>query len=458
MSSVGTISIAVLALIMLATYYRSTSTMLKQARVRKLIALPRHYGMYSAVLLLLPTSLLLLAFTLFADDIIFLMLKQDLANILKDYDYADKALALQKLFSYLNGTNQDIKASLQAAAENYRKWQAISDTLYIGLFAFLISGTLLIIRKTLRSDFPARSKFEFWLTVIIAAASLVAILATLGIILSLLFEALKFFKQVPLTEFLFGLHWSPQISIRENQVGATGAFGAVPLFTGTFLITAIAMIVATPLGLLSAIYLSEYASEKFRTFIKPLLEILAGIPTVVYGFFASLTVAPLLKDWGTVLGLSVSAESALAAGVVMGIMILPFISSLSDDVLTAVPQNMREGSYALGATKSETVLKVLIPAALPGIAGAFLLAISRAIGETMIVVMASGLVANLTANPLQAVTTVTTQIATLLVGDQEFDNPKTLAAFALGLVLFFMTMALNMLAMAIVRRYREQYE
>ncbi len=458
MSSIGLISIAILALIMLATYYRSTSVMLKQAKTQKLTSLPRHYGMYSAVLLLLPTMILLLAFTLFADDVIVLMLKQDLTSILQDYNFSDKALAMQKLFSYLNGNNQDVKVSLQNAAANYHKWQAISNGAYIGLFACFIIAALLIIRKSLHSNFAARSKFEFWLTLIIAAASLVAILATLGIVLSLLFEALQFFKQVPLTEFLFGLHWSPQISIRENQVGATGAFGAVPLFTGTFLITAIAMIVAGPLGLLSAIYLSEYASEKFRIFIKPLLEILAGIPTVVYGFFASLTVAPLLKDWGAFLGLSVSAESALAAGVVMGIMILPFISSLSDDVLTAVPQNMREGSYALGATKSETVLKVLIPAALPGIAGAFLLAISRAIGETMIVVMASGLVANLTANPLQAVTTVTTQIATLLVGDQEFDNPKTLAAFALGLVLFFMTMALNMLAMAIVRRYKEQYE
>lgn len=263
---------------------------------------------------------------------------------------------------------------------------------------------------------------------------------------------------MPVTDFYFGLEWSPQTAIREDQVGSTGAFGMVPVFAGTLLITFIAMIVAVPIGLMSAIYLSEYAPKKLRASAKPLLEILAGVPTVVYGFFAALVVAPFIRDAGITLGLDVSAESALAAGLVMGIMIIPFVSSLSDDVINAVPQAMRDGAYALGATQSETVRQVILPAALPGIVGGVLLAVSRAIGETMIVVMAAGLSANLTANPLEAVTTVTVQIGTLLVGDQEFDSAKTLAAFALGLTLFTVTLALNVLALKIVRKYREQYE
>ncbi|MBT7526785.1 MAG: phosphate ABC transporter permease subunit PstC, partial [Rhodospirillales bacterium] len=230
------------------------------------------------------------------------------------------------------------------------------------------------------------------------------------------------------------------------------------VFPGTLLITAIDMLVAGPIGLMSAIYMAEYASPTARGILKPALEILAGIPTVVFGFFAALTVAPAIRDAGASLGLSVASESALAAGVVMGIMIIPFVSSLSDDVINAVPQSLRDGSYAIGATRSETIKKVIIPAALPGIVGSFLLAISRAIGETMIVVMAAGLAAKLTANPLEAVTTVTVQIVTLLVGDQEFDSPKTLAAFALGLALFCITLALNLIALKIVRKYREEYE
>jgi phosphate transport system permease protein len=263
---------------------------------------------------------------------------------------------------------------------------------------------------------------------------------------------------VPLDDFLFGLHWSPQTAIRADQVGASGSFGAIPIFAGTLLITVIAMCVAVPLGLMSAIYMSEYASARTRGVIKPLLEVLAGVPTVVYGFFAALTVAPFFRGMGEGIGLDVSSESALAAGIVMGIMIIPFVSSLSDDVMNAVPQTLRDGSFALGATKSETIKQVVLPAALPGVVGAVLLAVSRAIGETMIVVMAAGLAANLTANPFEAVTTVTVQIVTLLVGDQEFDSSKTLAAFALGLVLFFVTLALNVFALRFVRKYREKYD
>jgi len=288
--------------------------------------------------------------------------------------------------------------------------------------------------------------------------STVAIFTTIGIVLSLVFETVRFFQSVSVTEFLFGLKWSPQTAIRADQVGASGAFGAVPLLAGTALISAIALAVAAPLGLLSAIYLAEYASKKFRSVIKPTLEVLAGIPTVVYGFFAALVVAPMIRFSGEAAGLTVASESALAAGLVMGVMIIPLVSSLSDDVITAVPQALREGSLGLGATQSETIRRVVLPAALPGIAGGMLLAASRAIGETMIVVMAAGLTANLTANPLQAVTTVTVQIVALLTGDQEFDSPKTLSAFALGLLLFIVTLMLNVLALRIVRKYREAYE
>lgn len=293
---------------------------------------------------------------------------------------------------------------------------------------------------------------------LLALAASVAILVTIGIILSLLSETIQFLRMVPISEFLFGLEWSPQTAIRSDQVGAEGHFGAIPLINGTLLISAIAMLVAAPLGLASAVYLSEYASSRGRDWIKPSLEILAGVPTVVYGFFAALTVAPFIRMTGGHLGLEIASESALAAGLVMGIMIVPLISSLSDDVINAVPQSLRDASLGLGATQSETLRKVILPAALPGISSALLLATSRAIGETMIVVMAAGLAANLTLNPLSAVTTITAQIVSLLTGDQEFDSAKTLSAFALGLLLFVLTLCLNVAAQIIVRKYREQYD
>ncbi|MGB5591347.1 MAG: phosphate ABC transporter permease subunit PstC, partial [Gammaproteobacteria bacterium] len=304
----------------------------------------------------------------------------------------------------------------------------------------------------------ARNKVESVVKLALIACSSIAILTTLGIVLSVLFESLVFFSKVSFTEFLFGLNWSPQTAIRADQVGSGGAFGAVPLFVGTLLISTVAMALAVPVGLMIAIYLAEYASRKVRSVAKPLLEILAGIPTVVYGFFAALVVAPKIRGFGSALGLDVASESALAAGLVMGVMIIPFVSSLSDDVINAVPQAMRDGAYGLGATRSETIRNVIIPAALPGIVGGVLLAVSRAIGETMIVVMAAGLSANLTFNPLEAVTTVTVQIVTLLTGDQEFDSAKTLSAFALGLMLFVVTLTLNVIALRVVRKYREQYD
>jgi len=330
-----------------------------------------------------------------------------------------------------------------------------------GAAAILIAlgGAFLALRKN-KAEFRARTGVERWAMVVLFAASLIAILTTLGILLSLLFESLRFFRLYPAQDFFFGTEWSPQMAIRADQAGSSGAFGSIPLMWGTFFIGAIiAMIVAVPLGLMSAIYLTQYAPARVRTWLKPILEILAGVPTVVYGYFAALTVAPIVRDFGLSIGItSASSESALAAGSVIGIMIIPFVSSMADDSIAAVPQSMRDGSLAMGATKSETIRKVLLPAALPGVMGGVLLAVSRAIGETMIVVMAAGLAANLTLNPFQSVTTVTTQIVGLLTGEQEFDSPKTLAAFALGLALFAITLLLNLIALHIVRRYREQYE
>ncbi|HMB09895.1 phosphate ABC transporter permease subunit PstC, partial [Saliniramus sp.] len=348
--------------------------------------------------------------------------------------------------------------AIAAAAERYQRWQSIAGWAMVVVALCLMIITLFVAQARLSLRFRARQGFERGITILMVTCSVIAIMTTVGIIASLLFEAWFFFSLVPPTEFLFGMNWEPQIAIRADQVAGAGAFGAVPVFVGTLLIATIAMSVATPIGLFSAIYLAEFASDRLRRTVKPLMEILAGIPTVVYGFFAILVVAPALRDAGAALGLPISPNTALAAGGVMGIMLIPFISSLSDDALRAVPRSLREGSLALGATKAETITKVLLPAALPGIMGGILLAISRAIGETMIVVMAAGLMATLTFNPLDSVTTVTVQIVTLLIGDTAFDNPKTLAAFALGLVLFIATLGLNVIALRIVQKYREQYD
>ncbi|WP_332639130.1 phosphate ABC transporter permease subunit PstC [Brevundimonas sp.] len=343
-----------------------------------------------------------------------------------------------------------------------------------GVTALLVGllGALFVFGQ-IRPGMRARNRVEGWVVGVLFVCSAVAILTTVGIIASLVYDSMRFFSSVPITEFLFGTQWSPQTAIRADQVGSTGAFGALPLFAGTFLIMLIAMFVAAPVGLFSAIYLSEYAGPTFRAVIKPVLEILAGVPTVVYGFFAALTVGPAFRAFFNEIGallvggpldglgqylMLVQNQMALVAGMVMGIMLIPFVSSLSDDIINAVPQSLRDGSYAMGATKSETVKRVLLPAALPGVAGAMLLAMSRAIGETMIVTMAAGLAARLTLNPLDTVTTVTVQIVTLLTGDQEFNSPKTLSAFGLGLTLFLVTLALNIVAQRIVQTYRQQYD
>ena len=438
---------------------RHRAYVVSSGAIRRLRSLPGHYGFYSLILTAVPALALLFSWSLLAPHVIDHVVLAELPASLLARPAGELELLLNDVKNSLAGVSGSRDPALVASlGARYTQLSERAEWLrWILTIALAVTG-MAWAWKNIRLDYPAQDRVERAVVYGLIGCSLLAIFTTVGIVLSVLFESLRFFHEVPLSDFLFGLEWSPQTAIRSDQVGASGAFGAVPLFTGTLLISAIAMLVAFPVGLMSSIYLAEYADRRARAILKPLLEILAGIPTVVYGFFAALFVAPLLRGFGESIGLDVASESALAAGVVMGIMIVPFVSSISDDVITAVPNAMREGSYGLGATKSETIRKIVIPAALPGIVGGVLLAVSRAIGETMIVVMAAGLAANLTANPLEAVTTVTVQIVTLLVGDQEFDSAKTLAAFALGLVLFLVTLLLNVIALHVVRRYREQYE
>ncbi len=428
--------------------------------LRQLHSRPVHYGTLTALWCGLPALMIYAAWLFLEPSIITGIVVGGLPDQIQSLPEGRLNLMLNDMRNLVDGniTSGAASAVMRAAADHYVALKRISSaalavtTLSIGLLA------LLAVRARIAPTLRARNQVEWIVRALLIACSLIAIFTTVGIVLSVLYESIRFFHMVPITDFLFGLEWSPQMAIRADQVGSSGAFGAVPVLAGTLMISTIAMAVAAPIGLMSAIYLSEYASRRIRAVAKPLMEILAGIPTVVYGFFAALTVAPFIRNAGDAVGLAVSSESALAAGLVMGVMIIPFVSSLSDDVINAVPQSLRDGAYALGATRSETVRQVIIPAAFPGIVGSLLLAVSRAIGETMIVVMAAGLAANLTANPFQAVTTVTVQIVTLLVGDQEFDSPKTLAAFALGLLLFLVTLILNVVALVVVRKYREQYE
>ena len=423
-------------------------------------SLPSYYGAYLALWGLLPGVLVAGLWFLAEPHIAEWYLLEALPAEMKDLPPDRLQLLILDIKNIAAGYKvfREVTPEIERAAEAYNSVYEIGRGIMLVAALAVSVVTLAIGRRFISPDLRARNKVERVINIVMIAASTIAILTTIGIVLSLLFEAVRFFGRVSIVEFLFGLTWDPQTAIREDQVAAKGAFGAIPLFTGTLLITLVAMVVAVPVGLFSAIYLSDYAPKRIRATVKPLLEILAGVPTVVYGFFAALTVAPFVRDLGASLGLDVSSESALAAGLVMGIMIIPFVSSLSDDVMNAVPQSLRDGAYAMGATQSETIKQVVFPAALPGIVGAILLAVSRAIGETMIVVMAAGLAANLTANPLNAVTTVTVQIVALLTGDQEFDSAKTLAAFALGITLFAVTLCLNVVALHIVRKYREKYD
>ncbi len=426
----------------------------------KLHSQPTYHGAFIAAWVALPAFALSLLWLLFQSSVLdALILTQLSAAKLAGLSEGQIGLLLAGIKSIAAGHifGNPEQAILDAGAV-YQRWQELSSWIMFLAVLGLAIAAFALTNRQIAARFKARHKVEKILDWVMIFCATIAILTTVGIVVSLVYESVAFFRKVPILEFLFGTSWEPQIAIRSDQVAGQGAFGAIPVFTGTFLISAIAMFIAVPIGLLSAIFLTEYASNSARAIIKPALEILAGVPTVVYGFFAVLVIAPALRRFGLLAGLDIAPNSALAAGLVMGIMIIPFISSLADDAIHAVPLAMKDGSLALGATRGETMLKVMLPSALPGIMSGILLGVSRAIGETMIVVMAAGLIATLTANPFASVTTVTVQIVTLLIGDTEFDNPKTLAAFALGLLLFLMTLVLNVIALWVVRKYREQYD
>lgn len=456
----STLFVAIIALALIAfAVLRQRSIASVDGATDKLNSQPSYHGYFASLSVLIPCLLVLLLWVIGGQSLVESLVIAGLPADLASADRDQIGLLLDRIRLVVDN-GRGIEADpvvIEAAARFdalYRQgmWATLSLLLAVGT----AGGYIASIRS--KPAFAARTMVERILNFGLALSSFIAILVTLGIVFSLIFESVRFFQLVPVQDFLFGLKWSPQTALRADQVAAEGTFGVVPLFAGTFLVSLLAMLVAGPIGLFAAIYLTQYAGRRTRQVAKPLLEILAGIPTVVYGFFAALTVAPLFHNIGLSLGLDVASESALAAGVVMGIMIIPFVSSLSDDAITAVPQPLQDGSLALGATRAETIVRVVLPAALPGVTGAFLLAVSRVIGETMIVVMAAGMRPNLTANPFEAVTTVTVQIVALLTGDQEFDSPKTLSAFALGLVLFVLTLALNIFALRMVRKYREAYD
>ena len=452
----------VILILCLSSYFfgRSEARKLVTQNI-KLKALPAYYGYYLSLWCGLPALIIFGCWSLFEPTIIKVLILNNFPQI------ESKDLFYEQTLSFFNGNfSGEITNEIKAASIKYSSINIIAQNSKVVIIAAALIGSLTFAYRKIQKNNKARDDVEIILKVLLFTSSLVAILTTVGIIVSLLFESLKFFSTINIFEFIFGTSWSPQRAFVRDASAITpeellelqDAFGSVPLFAGTAFIALIAMCVAVPIGLFSGIYLAEYASTKVRKYSKPIIEILAGIPTVVYGFFAALTVGPFFRTLGESLGLTVSSESALAAGLIMGVMIIPYISSLSDDVINSVPQSLREGSYAVGATKSETIKKVVIPAALPGIIGSILLAVSRAIGETMIVVMAAGLAANLTINPLESTTTITTQIVMILVGDQEFDSPKTQAAFALGLTLFIATLILNYIALRVVKKYREKYD
>ncbi|HMS44705.1 MAG TPA: phosphate ABC transporter permease subunit PstC [Alphaproteobacteria bacterium] len=436
---------------------------LQKNKTHPLTARPAYHGLYLATWAIIAALL-----SLFLSNAIlpWLMYKKIQATLPSGF-LESSGLSLDTLILRIEQSLEKSASNLSEilSADLLEKLQATLQTwlniqLFLPPMIMLIAAglTSLITKRCINSHFKARTIVEKYTQRLLAVCASVAVAITIGIVASLVLEAWRFFERVPISDFVFGLEWSPQTALRADQTGSSASFGVIPVILGTFMIMIIAVGIAAPFGLMSAIYMTEYLSPRYRSLVKPILELLAGIPTVVYGYFAAIIVAPLLRDIGNWLGIDVAAESALAAALVMGMMIIPFVASLSDDALKAVPSSLRDGSYALGATKSETICKVLVPAALPGIIGGVLLAISRAIGETMIVVMAAGLAANLTINPLDSVTTVTVQITTLLTGDQEFNSSKTLAAFALGLILFLITLVLNIISLWILARYRQKYD
>lgn len=427
---------------------------------QRLHSLSGYHGLFSFLIVLVPLVVLIVAWIVLQRPVIDRLVVASLPDgALEGLSLGARQLVLAEIKSIAAGTVFGTPEAWKLeAAERLVGLRQGSAWLMLAVVAAGALALMWLSRRRVSAEFHARQGVETIATILMVGCSLVAIFTTIGIVAALVFETIKFFRLVPVQEFLFGLNWEPQIPIRADQIAAAGAFGWVPLIVGTLVIMVVALVVAIPVGLMSAIYLHEFAPRSVRAVAKPVLEVLAGVPTVVYGFFAILVVAPALRSWGAQLGIPVSPNTALAAGSVMGVMLIPFISSFADDALGAVPRSLRDGALALGATRAEAVLNVLFPAAIPGIVGGVLLAVSRAIGETMIVVMAAGLMANLTINPLESVTTVTVQIVTLLIGDTAFDNPKTLAAFALGMMLFLVTLVINVFALRIVRRYREAYD
>lgn len=438
---------------------RAAATQIR-AKGAKMHSLAAFHGLYAALLVALPGFIVILMWLMLQGPIIDSAVMASLPfSALDGVESGAASLILSEITSISRGQIFGTPEEWKLAAAELMVSKNNAANLAMVIVIALMSAAILVFARSRVSDvFRARHGVERIVLGLMIFCSTIAVFTTVGIVLSLLFESIKFFQMVPLNEFLFGLRWEPQIAIRADQVAGQGAFGVIPVLVGSLVIMAISLVFAVPIGLFSAIYLNEFASRRFRNIAKPILEILAGVPTIVYGFFAILVVAPFLRSTGADAGIDISPNTALAAGVCMGIMLIPFISSFADDALSAVPRALSDGSLALGATRSETMLKVLFPAAIPGIVGGVLLAVSRAIGETMIVVMAAGIIAKLTINPLDTVTTVTVQIVTLLIGDTEFDNPKTLAAFALGMLLFLITLCINILAIRIVRKYREQYD
>jgi phosphate transport system permease protein len=474
------VALAALVLFSAATYVLGRRRLTQAVGAARPHSRPGYHGAYVALWAAIPALLVLAAHSGFGGRIEQAWLRADAPAVVQALSAPQQDVFFDDARAVSRGARRSETlydpAGLAALESEAAQARGLASGLRLGalaLAALLAAGGFALAYRRLTPDFRARNRVEAWTAVLFIACSVVAVLTTVGIVASLAYESFRFFQVVSPLSFLFGTQWDPQIAMRADQFASKGAFGAVPLFAGTFLIMLIAMAVAAPIGLFSAIYLAEYAGGWTRAVVKPLLEILAGVPTVVYGFFAALTVGPLFRSFFNSIGAQliggpldglgqylsqVQNQMALVAGAVMGIMLIPFVSSLSDDILNSVPQSLRDGSLAMGATRSETVKQVILPAALPGIMAALLLAVSRAVGETMIVTMAAGLQAKTTLNPLDTVTTVTVQIVTLLTGDQEFDSPKTLSAFGLGLTLFAVTLTLNIVALRIVQRYREQYD
>ena len=424
----------------------------------KLHSRPGYYGALVALWCGIPAFLILIVWNIVEPNVLnHVVLNHVPAQVAATLDAASTDVLINRVEAIASGFGvTDTPAAYElAAAEQLAKFQSIGTFAEIAVVICAALAGLVALIKGIATQLRAVSQVESSINVALALCSGVAILTTIGIVMSMFSEAMRFFQFVSPLDFFFGTEWNPGFSTSGS---ADGSYGLLPLLWGTLMVSGIALLVAVPVGLMIAIYLAEYASSGFRSWAKPTIEVLAGIPTIVYGVFALMIIGPFFKMLGETVGIEINTTSALTAGFVMGIMIIPFVSSLSDDIITQVPRALRDGSLGLGATKSETIRQVVLPAALPGITGAFLLAVSRAVGETMIVVLAAGNSPLLHGNPFEAVSTVTVTIVKQLTGDTDFASPQALVAFALGLTLFVITLGLNIIALYIVRKYREQYD